>query len=92
MNIESLTRPEILALTGGPTVADLHAFESLPDDVQQLARRVLGAAAVPDPNAIKAYRQGWEDGCDDMRDRIEIYAPAPPNDERVAKRLGKASA
>ena len=47
------------------TVADQMAFEALPVDVQDLARRVLGAAqtanAVDLPMVEKAYEQGWED-------------------------------
>lgn len=58
------------------SVADVVAFESLPDEVQELAKRVLGPSD-PGGSVVDAYEAGWEDCADEMshpmcpgRDRI----------------------
>lgn len=51
-------------------MADVAAFEALPEETQALARKVLtggaGPHAVDQALAAKLYRQGWEDCGDEM--------------------------
>ena len=54
------------------SVADVTAFEALPDEVQALARKVLTGGHSAEKAALaKAYKDGWEDGVE----QCEIERP-----------------
>ena len=60
------------------SVADVAAFEALPEETQALARLVLTGGSSPEKAALaKAYRAGWEDGVD----QVEVDRPHLSNKE-----------
>lgn len=65
------------------SLADEMAFAALPDEVQALARRVLGDRSGAD--AIEAYERGFEDGVE----ACDIDRPGTPSAERIRERLAQ---
>jgi len=57
------------------SVADLVAFEALPTETRELARRVLGTLPVGAELLEEAYTQGWGD-CADEFDRPYLNSRA----------------
>jgi hypothetical protein len=61
-------------LTAGPSLADVLAFEALPVETQELARRVVGAASAPD-DLVALVAKAYEEGFEDCADEIDISRP-----------------
>lgn len=85
-----LSVPFFALPAAGPSIGDVAAFESLPEDVQLLARRVLGSGLSLGNGGlgvsaaeIEAYKRGWEDGIESC----EIWGDSVPRDTRIIEAL-----
>ena len=73
---------------GGPSVADLLAFEALPEGVREIARRALGASGVPDVY-IEALAKAYQAGFNACADDFEPPYCSDRESRRVAEAIAK---
>jgi hypothetical protein len=67
------------------SVRDVVEFEALPEETQALARRVLNAPLTVDPNAVQAYKLGWEHAIE----KVNEHHFFPPIDMDIEQRIGR---
>lgn len=74
------------AISWVASVADLAAYDALPDEVRLLVSRIFGEAPTESMTALAdAYTEGWEDAL--MEAEAEVVPGRLPRREEIERRL-----
>lgn len=90
LDMAKIDAKQAAKLRGSLTVGDLAAWDALPDDVRELAQRILGPNGAVGADAVAAYEEGFADGAEEAMEEMRYNTVRCPGPDEIRRRLASA--